>query len=68
MRLLLTLLVCGLGLLPVAAAEAQTGGTVTGTVTDTRTGTALPGAQVRLGDTELCLLYTSDAADDRPRV
>ena len=59
MRFLLTLLVCGLGLLPVAAAEAQTGGTVTGTVTDTRTGTALPGAQVRLGDTELTAITGS---------
>jgi TonB-dependent receptor len=52
-RLLVAVSVCCLGLLLCSPAEAQTGGTVTGTVRDTRIRTALPGAQVRLVGTGL---------------
>ncbi len=60
-RFLPALFVCasGLGLLPGAAAAARNGGAVTGMVTDSRIGTALPGAQVRLVGTGLTAITGS---------
>jgi TonB-dependent receptor len=51
--------VCLVVLLFVAGAEAQNVGSVTGTVTDSRLGTALPGAQVRLVGTRLTAITGS---------